>query len=107
MNVEVVNATDGRVRSLATGGLWPAWSPDGQRVAFWRPEAEGYSLWLYDFDDMTMIRLTSPGLDDPLQRKRTMPFVYSIEPRWAPDGESIAFVSFREGHPEAYWLHLP
>lgn len=103
---ELVDATDGSVQQLAPSGLWPAWSPDSQRVAYWQPETDGYALWLLNLNDLKSVRLTSPSPDDPWQWERRMPFFYDIVPHWSPDGNSIAVVSFRGERSEAYLLQL-
>ena len=104
--LELVDATTGNVRRLASSGLWPAWSPDGRHVAYWQSEAQGYALWLLNLDDLKSVRLTSPSRDDPREWSSTMPFFYDVMPHWSPDGTSIAFVSFRGEHPEAYLVQL-
>jgi Tol biopolymer transport system component len=104
--LELVSATDGNTQQLASIGLWPAWSPDGRDLVYWRPEVDGYTLWLLHLDNMESARLTSPSRDDPQGRQQPMPFAYDIEPRWSPDSRSIAFVSYRTERPEAYLLQL-
>jgi Tol biopolymer transport system component len=104
--LELVSAVDGTVQQLASSGLWPSWSPDGRRVAYWQSEAEGYALWLLNLDDRGLERLTSPNPDDPQHWEYRTPYFYNIMPQWSPEGNAIAFVSFRGDHPEAYLLQL-
>jgi Tol biopolymer transport system component len=60
-------------------GVEPAWSPDGNFMAFDRSE-EGYtSLYVAGLDGSPPIRLDPPG-------------VYAVRnPAWSPDSKSIAF----------------
>jgi Tol biopolymer transport system component len=59
------------------GGSWPAWSPDGTRVAFTSIRKGG--LYVMNADGTALRRVTrSPTLD--------------IQPTWSPDGRSLAFV---------------
>ena len=82
-NVLCLMRPDGSgMRSLdATFPEWdPAWSPDGQRLAFrgYYGSKEGtYALYLVDADGCHAIRL--PGTNG------------GSEPTWAPDGTRIAF----------------
>ena len=68
---------------------YPAWSPDGKRVAFMaqEPGASGsnpdYNIWVMNADESDPERLTdSPGEDG--------------WPAWSPDGRMIVFASARD-----------
>jgi Tol biopolymer transport system component len=68
---------------------YPAWSPDGSRVAFMaqEPDASGsnpdYNVWVMDADETDPQRLTdTPGEDG--------------WPAWSPDGTMIVFASARD-----------
>lgn len=65
-------------RLLRTGGeaSWPAWSPDGRRLAFTSVRRRG--LFVVDADGTGLRRLTrSPTLD--------------VQPAWSPDGRRLVF----------------
>jgi Tol biopolymer transport system component len=58
------------------GGGWPAWSPDGSRIAFSSVRRDG--IWVMNADGTSPRRVTtSPSLD--------------LEPTWSPDGRRLAF----------------
>lgn len=106
--IDLVDATDGRLRQLVAHGLWPAWSPDGRQVAYWQPEAGGYSLWLVSVDDGEEIRLTLPVGQNPrnLLGGPLVPFNYDSTPQWSSDGRYVAFIALRDGLPEAHVVDL-
>jgi Tol biopolymer transport system component len=59
------------------GGGWPAWSPDGSRIAFASVRRKG--IWVMNADGTSLRRVTtSPTID--------------VEPTWSPDGRRLAFV---------------
>jgi Tol biopolymer transport system component len=74
---------------LVDPGVWveyPAWSPDGARVAFMAQTPEGsqnYEIYVMNADGTSPMRVTdSPGEDG--------------WPTWSPDGSKIAFASVRD-----------
>jgi Tol biopolymer transport system component len=61
---------------------WPAWSPDGKRLAFTSQRAGSSDVWVVDLDGSHLRNLTPhPALDDGTT--------------WSPDGERIVFGSNR------------
>src|SRR4029079_17549286 len=67
-----------------------ALSPDGTRVASYRPDQQG-DIWLYEFARGTTTRLTFGPTPDRF-------------PVWSPDGNRIAFASGRSGNlSHLYW----
>ncbi|MFC1712462.1 DUF5050 domain-containing protein [Candidatus Poribacteria bacterium] len=76
--------------------LHPAWSPDGQRIVFTHADVKGgewvqqsCEIYVMDADGSNQRNLTnSPGID--------------WSPAWSPDGQRIAFVSWRDGNSEIY-----
>jgi Tol biopolymer transport system component len=90
----VVNA-DGNGRRILTRTAWnieaPAWSPDGQKLAFERrvsPLTKGQCAC--DIDVFVM------NADGSGQLNLTRNPVYDRRPVWSPDGQKLAFVRYRD-----------
>ncbi len=58
----------------------PAWSPDGNWIAFVAERTEGYHIYKIDINGKNLQRLTNQGK-------------YNLAPAWSSDGQSIAFSS--------------
>ncbi|MGH7553798.1 MAG: hypothetical protein ACREMQ_12300, partial [Longimicrobiales bacterium] len=67
-----------------TEGFRPAWSPDGQRIAFGRSNSERSDIYLMDADGSNVVRRTSSGGEGPC----CSPGFHS--PAWSPDGRRLA-----------------
>jgi Tol biopolymer transport system component len=66
----------------------PAWSSDGQQIAFARNENGYFQIYKMDADGSNQVKLTNT-LD-------------GYSPTWSPDGTRIAFVSLRDGNENVY-----
>jgi len=82
---------DGSVQLLTTSlgqDDWPAWSPDGQRIAFesqqWQPSRQR---------QLRRLRLNANGTGITALTTDT---AFDGQPAWSPDGKKIAFVSTRD-----------
>jgi Tol biopolymer transport system component len=79
----------------AYGNFQPAWSPDGQYLAFMSirgSNTEEGDIYVINADGTGETQLTSdPANDD--------------SPAWSPDGSRLVFVSSRDGNPELYIMN--
>lgn len=79
--------------SLSTGNNYaPAYSPDGERIAFQSARTGGSEIWLHDL---------SAGVEQPLTRPTAG--TSDRTPGWSPDGSEIVFLSNRRG-PFQLWV---
>lgn len=60
----------------------PAWSPDGNKLAFSGSDGGYTDLYIYNFDTDSLRNLTKDAYSD-------------LQPAWSPDGNSIAFATDR------------
>ena len=75
--IYTVSPDDGNRRQLTTsklGKIFPAWSPDGQQLAYVCVQERSREIWIIDSSGKNEQRLT-PG----------------VLPAWSPDGKHIAF----------------
>jgi Tol biopolymer transport system component len=71
---------------------FPAWSPDGRKIAFVSWRDGDFEIYVMNADGSDVTRLTdSEGRD--------------LEPRWCPDGHRIVFESERDGNWEIYVMN--
>ena len=63
---------------------WPAWSPDGSRIAFHADTNGDFDIWVMNVDGSGLTNLTNDPAEDQY-------------PAWSPDGKKIAFASTRDG----------
>jgi TolB protein len=77
---------------------FPAWSPDGQRIAFGRSFADetGHgtmaAIMTMDAEGTDLVQVTQQG-DDPAVQQRYA----DADPSWSPDGRRLAFQRVRGG----------
>ncbi len=85
MNPDIYNkSVDGVAVIQLTGDpasdIQPAFSPDGQRVAFASDRGGQWDIWIMSVEGGQPIRVTDSAADE-------------IHPSWSPDGEQLAFCS--------------
>src|SRR5207245_6248156 len=78
---------------------WPAWKPDGTRLAFQsyrtltpvggKPQAD---IFVINVDGTGETQLTTDTTNE-------------AQPAWSPDGTKIAFVTHRDGNNESYVMN--
>ena len=107
--------TDLYVVELATGDvtqltndryadLQPSWSPDGTRLAFSTDRAPGTDFVRLTFAPMQIALLdVATGAVEMLD---LFDGAKHINPEWAPDGESLYFISDRGGFNDVYRLEV-
>ncbi len=86
---------DGKGRkTLTTGGInnWPAYAPDGKRIAFSSSRDGGLALYVMSADGTGVTRV---GKLDGMQ----------MRPCWSPDGARLAFTWNRNGTYDIYTVN--
>ena len=78
--------------SPGSSNLWPAWSPDGTKIAFRSNRAGHSDLYLMNADGSGITPVTT---DSAVEGR----------PAWSPDGKRIAFGSTRTGSWEVYAMN--
>jgi Tol biopolymer transport system component len=85
----------------AEGACQPAWSPDGERLAYISPclrrspqdTYDGTSIYIINTDGTGEVALPASAHGD-------------FDPAWSPDGTQIAFTSLRDGYQQIYTIDL-
>ncbi len=80
INLAVVEPDGTGLRTLVSGcGNQPAWSPDGQAIAYSCPDTAGADIWVVDVATGARTNLTNTV------------GAFEEQPSWSPDGQHIAF----------------
>ncbi|MGI8620147.1 MAG: hypothetical protein ACR2L6_13820 [Gemmatimonadaceae bacterium] len=119
-NIMVIDVATGATRQLTNNGesYDPAWSPDGERIAFARyilGDEPRWSVYVMNSDGTGVRRVTGPGFRSPTWSPQGDALAFSggggiyvqelsegsvmrqvaasgFEPAWSPDGSRIAFI---------------
>jgi Tol biopolymer transport system component len=126
--IDLATKAPTRLTSHPARDVAPAWSPDGARIAFMsdRDTAPEFNIYLMDADGTDVERLTTEGtnwfpqfspngrflafhrgrdvhvmtLETRDVRRLTVDPANGMYPSWSPDGQRLAFMSWRNGRTE-------
>jgi TolB protein len=85
--IYVMNADGtGQTRLTTEGGSFPAWSPNGSKIAFTSNRDGNFEIYVMNADGSGQTRLTN------------RPNATDLQPAWSPDGSKIAFASFESSY---------
>lgn len=84
-----------RLTNDAYADLLPTWSPDGHRIAFTTDRGPDTDFQMLRFGNMRIAVYDLEG--DSITVLNRMDEGKNVNPVWAPDGQSLAFVSSRSG----------
>jgi Tol biopolymer transport system component len=90
------DAPAGREEELSSGQVidrYPAFSPDGRRIAFASDRLGAMEIWIYDLTSRQQERLQLPGKD-----------LGANLPNWSPDGKQIVVTRFFQDGTRSLWL---
>jgi Tol biopolymer transport system component len=73
---------------------WPAWSPDGTRIAFSSNREDVHQIFVMSADGSAPTRVVHSAYTD-------------VRPQWLPDGSGIVFNREREGRTELWQVRIP
>src|SRR6266702_3696133 len=92
-NIYMMNADGTEVVNLTNNpGFFPAWSPDGAKIAFESGRDGNQDIYVMNADGTGQVNLThNLAIDE--------------SPAWSPDGTKIAFVSTRAGNFDVYVMN--
>lgn len=76
---------DGSELTQLVEGLDPAFSPDGEQIAFSSMLGGSYDVWIINTDGSHLVQISSDEADE-------------IEPTWSPDGKFLSFSSDLSGN---------
>lgn len=93
MRADIDGARAREIRRFSTPVMSPAWSPDGQEVAYVSFETGRAAIFLENLSTGARRQLTNfKGINS--------------SPTWSPDGTKMAMVLSKDGNPEIYVLDL-
>jgi len=77
---------------------WPAWSPDGKKIAFAsdRERSDNWQIYTINIDGTGLKRLTDFDTQGAEYAK----------PQWSPDGKKILFTRTKDGNVEIFILEI-
>jgi Tol biopolymer transport system component/serine/threonine protein kinase len=84
MNVDGTDVT--RLTNVPGADFEPAWSPNGQRIAFTSLRDGNKQIYVLDIDSLVVTRLTTPDVN-----------VENSQPAWSPFGDRIVYLVKRVG----------
>jgi TolB protein len=95
--IMVMSPDGGDVRNLSRDPFfdgWPAWSPDGKRIAFSSNRSDTFQIYVMNADGSGQIRVVESPYTD-------------VRPQWLPDGSGLIFNRERDGRTELWQVRLP
>lgn len=94
INIFVMNADGSNRRAITTDSfdLYPAWSPNGQQIAFTSLVDDGANVWVVNRDGSGLRQVTTFGEDR-----------VAMAPVFSPNGQKLAFTSATEGTAWEVW----